>query len=174
MKLRRMAVIGLESLLLLSAITVLARHLIPAKAAENTAGSARPFRFTALDGAVISPTTFKGKALVVNYWAPWCPPCRLEIPWLQNLQNENAGKLRVIGVVADNSQYKNAASFMKAQGITYLVVQDTLSLEMVFGDPSSLPTTFYISPTGHVVHVVTGVEPQYVMRRYAQDAITQK
>ncbi len=174
MKLRRMALIGLESILLLSAITMLARHLIPARAAENTAGGARPLALTALDGATISPNRFKGKALVVNYWAPWCPPCRMEIPWLQKLQNENAGKLRVIGVVADNTQYKNAASFVKARAITYLMVRDSISLEMVFGDPTTLPTTFYISPSGHVVHIVTGVEPQYVMRMYAQDAITQK
>jgi len=98
----------------------------------------------------------------------------LEVPWLQKLQDENAGKLLVVGVVADDNQYEQAAEFMKARGITYLLAQDTQSLIDVFGETSTLPTTYYISPSGDVVHNVTGVVPQYVMNHYAHDAIARK
>ena len=63
---------------------------------------------------------------------------------------------------------------MRHDGITYLLAQDSPSLERAFGDPSALPTSFYISPSSHVVHMVTGIVPEYTIHRYAADAIRQK
>jgi hypothetical protein len=63
---------------------------------------------------------------------------------------------------------------MRERGITYLLARDSRSLEMAFGDPPALPTSLYISPSFHVVHMVTGVVPEYIMHRYAVDAINQK
>lgn len=166
----RRLLVGIEAILFVVVVLVFAQRLIPSRPLK--AESVRGLSLTALNGTPISNSELEGKAVVLNFWAPWCPPCRLEIPWLQQLQNRDAGKLVVVGVVADESQYQRAAAFMKAQGVDYLLARDTDSLAKSFGDPSSLPTTYYISPSGNVLHRVTGVVPEYIMRRYAHDAIS--
>lgn len=123
-----------------------------------------------LKGHPLPEATLQGKAILLNYWAPWCPPCRLEIPWLQQLQTANAHNLLVIGVVADDTQYKQAAAFMKQRGISYPLVRDTPSLDASFGAATGLPTTFYLTSTGKVVHAVRGLIPESLMRRYVNDA----
>ena len=60
-----------------------------------------------LDGSPLPPQTTVGKAVILNFWAPWCAPCRAEIPWLQRLQAEHPD-LAVIGVENDPDEYRNA------------------------------------------------------------------
>jgi len=153
---------------------VLLHRFVPVKAAAPTAANARSFTLTALNGTPIPPSLYRGKAVVLNFWAPWCPPCRVEIPWLQKLQNEDRGNLVVVGVVADASEYAHAATMMQSKGVTYLLARESPSLNAAFGDPDVLPTTFYISPSSHVVHSVTGVVPEYTMSSYAADAISSR
>lgn len=173
MKLRHTFKIVFEFAFLLVFLLLVVHRLIPDKPRQSASTTAVTFTLTALNGATIPSGELKGKAVVINFWAPWCPPCRMEIPWLQSLQEDNSAKLRVIGVVADDSQYDNAAAFMKAKGVTYLLAQDPASLQSTFGNTDSLPKTFYISPSGHVVHIVTGLVPEYMMKQYALDAMHQ-
>lgn len=171
---RRWISTGIEVVLILFVAVLLVREFVPMRAAAPSTANAVHFTLTGLSGNSISPGNYQGEALLLNFWAPWCPPCKMEIPWLQKLQNENRGKLVVIGVVADPNQYARAAAYMQQHGITYPLVQYSPSLESAFGPISELPTSFYISPTLHVVHHVTGLVPQYTMRRYVADAIHQK
>lgn len=149
-------------------------RLLPKKPTAPSAVNVKTFTLTGLDGRAIPPSTYEGKAILLNFWAPWCPPCRLEIPWLQKLQNANAGKLVIVGVVTDPDEYAHAAAMMQKKGVTYLLAQDSPSLQSAFGNPSGLPTSFYISPSSHIVHTVTGIVPEYVMHHYAEDAINQR
>ena len=174
MERKRWTRVGLELTALVVLAVLLLHRFLPAKAVAPSAANARIFTLTGLDGKPIPASAYQNKALVLNFWAPWCPPCRMEIPWLQKLQNENQGKLVVVGVVADTNEYVHAADMMQQKGITYLLAQDTASLGDTFGDPNGLPTSFYISPSLHIVHIVSGVVPQYMMQRYASDAIEQK
>lgn len=165
---------GIEIVLVLFVAVLLIRHFLPARPAPPTAASAVHFTLTTLDGNPIPPTAYQGKAILLNFWAPWCPPCKMEIPWLQKLQNQNPGKLVVVGVVADPTQYARAAAYMRQKGITYPLVRYSPSLESAFGSISELPTSYYISPSMHVVHHVTGLIPTYTMHRYVAEAIHQK
>ena len=149
-------------------------RFVPARVEAPTAANAKAFTLTGLDGKPIAPETYKGKAMVVNYWAPWCAPCRLEIPWLQKLQAENGGRLVVVGVVADAGEYARAAAMMKQKGVTYLLAEDSPELDRAFGNPAMLPTSFYLTPSAHVAHTVSGVVPEYMMRRYAKDAMGER
>ena len=126
---------------------------------------------TRLDGTPVQPDLLKGKSAIVNFWAPWCPPCRLEIPWLQHIQDSEAGKLAIIGVVADPDQYKNASQFMHQRGVTYLLVRDSPALDSAFGGVSVLPTSFYLAASGIVVHQTQGLIPEQLMLLYARQAM---
>lgn len=170
---RRWTGIVLEAAALLVAI-VYATLVIPGKPAPSVPANRKTFTLTGLDGKPISPREYQGKALLLNFWAPWCAPCRIEIPWLQNLQDRSSGKLIVVGVVADESDYGLAAAFMKQRGVTYPLAEESPSIEKAFGDPSMLPSSFYVSPSGYVVHSVTGLIPRSMMNLYAGDAMSRK
>jgi cytochrome c biogenesis protein CcmG/thiol:disulfide interchange protein DsbE len=124
-----------------------------------------------LDGTPVPPAALAGKALVVNFWAPWCPPCRMETPWLQHLQTREAGRLLVVGVVADPGEYQHAQRMMRKEGVTYLLVRDTSDVQAAFGSITELPTSFYVAPSGAVVHTTHGLVPEPLMRIFAHQAI---
>lgn len=120
-------------------------------------------------GTPVPPVALQGKAVVLNFWAPWCPPCRLEMPWLQQLQQEHPN-VAVVGVEDDPEQYEQAKALADQQQVSYMLVRSNAAVQSRFGHVAGLPTTLYISPSGRVVHTVTDVVPEIVMRRYLQDA----
>ncbi len=124
-----------------------------------------------IDGLPVPAAALRGKAIVLNFWAPWCPPCKMEIPWLQELQREHRKDALVIGVVADPNQYRQAKQYMASNGVTYLIVQDSKSVDRIFGEMEGLPTTFYFAPDGKSVHVVSGLVSPTTMAQYLQEAI---
>ena len=123
-----------------------------------------------LDGSPLPPQTTQGKAVVLNFWAPWCEPCRAEIPWLQRLQAAHSD-LAVIGVEDDPDEYRNAGILAAQTGISYPLVQASKPVRDTFGHVVLLPTTLYISRSGKVLHTVSGVIPEAMMIHYANDAI---
>ena len=111
-----------------------------------------------------------GEPLVVDFWAPWCGPCRSEIPALARLQAEHP-ELVVVGVEDDPDEYRNAGILAAQMRILYPLVRNSAPVRSVFGHVVLLPTTLYISRSGKVVHTVSGVIPEMLMTRYAKDAI---
>jgi thiol-disulfide isomerase/thioredoxin len=124
-----------------------------------------------IDGRPVPASALRGKAIVLNFWAPWCPPCKMEIPWLQELQRNHRNDALVIGVVADPNQYRQAKQYMASHGVMYLVVQDSKSVDRIFGEMEGLPTTFYLADDGSVVHVVSGLVSPTTMTQYLEEAV---
>lgn len=125
--------------------------------------------FQRLDGSPMPRQTLAGKAVVLNFWAPWCPPCRVEMPWLDHLQ-KNDPAIVVLGVEYDSDEYANAAEFAQRKAITYPLVRSSAVLQQKLDAIHILPTTLFISRSGRVVHAVTGALPEAVLRHFAQDA----
>ena len=126
-------------------------------------------RLRGLNGQPIPEKVYARRVIVLNFWAPWCPPCRSEIPWLQELQSKNPDAV-VIGVVADPDQYIKAKPFMDSLGVTYRLAEDTSSVEKQVGSTEGLPTTLYLSASGQIVHKVEGLIDPVTMQKYLQDA----
>lgn len=104
---------------------------------------------TDANGKTVSLSAYKGKWVLVNFWATWCPPCLAEIPDLESLYGD--GKLSVVGIAVNYNTRQEVLDFAKKEGITYPVVlgnEDTASL---FGGLDSLPTSFLYSPEGKLV-----------------------
>jgi thiol-disulfide isomerase/thioredoxin len=125
--------------------------------------------FERLDGSPMPPQMLQGRAVVLDFWAPWCPPCRAEMPWLDNLQKSDPGLL-VLGVEDDPDEYGNGLDLARRKAITYPLVRSSQALHQKLGSISTLPTTLFISRSGRVVHAVTGALPEGVLRRFARDA----
>jgi peroxiredoxin len=102
-------------------------------------------------GREVSIADLKGKVVILNFWASWCPSCREEIPALIALQTKYQSQLQVIGVSEDEDGPKEVARFAQKAGINYLLVMATKELIAEYGGVPVLPTSFLIDPQGHVV-----------------------
>jgi cytochrome c biogenesis protein CcmG/thiol:disulfide interchange protein DsbE len=125
---------------------------------------------TGLDGVRLPAEKLQGKAVLINFWAPWCGPCRHEIPWLERLQAEHP-ELVVIGIEDDPDVFPDATSLAASARISYPLVRTSQAVRSTFGHVVELPTTLYISRSGKVLHTVSGLIPETLMNHYAKDAI---
>jgi thiol-disulfide isomerase/thioredoxin len=106
------------------------------------------FTLTDLDGHPLSSNDWRGKVVLVNFWATWCPPCRAEIPDLITLQNKYKDKLVVLGISEDDGPVEDVKRFVAEQKITYPVAMTSPELRKIFRGVVALPTTFIIGPDG--------------------------
>src|SRR5581483_1377418 len=90
-------------------------------------GAAAPdFELVSLDGRKVKLSDFRGKAVVLNFWATWCAPCKIEMPWFVDLQNHYASDgLTILGVAMDDTDPQKIAQFASEMGVNYPVLLGT-------------------------------------------------
>lgn len=94
----------------------------------------------------------KGKAVVVNFWATWCEPCKIEMPWLVELQKKyGTDGLQIVGVAMDDTDEKMISSFTHKMGVNYPVVQGTEKVADLYGGIDGLPTLFFVDRSGKIL-----------------------
>jgi cytochrome c biogenesis protein CcmG/thiol:disulfide interchange protein DsbE len=134
--------------------------------------TAPDFELTTLNGDRVRLSDFRGKAVLLNFWATWCAPCRREIPWFIEFQKEYGPKgLRIIGVSMDEGGRDAIASFVRRTGIDYPVLLGDTHVSSLYGGLEVLPTTYYISPRGNVVALVNGVIRKAEVERDIKEAL---
>jgi thiol-disulfide isomerase/thioredoxin len=116
------------------------------------------FTLQDLNGHSLRLSDFRGKAVVLNFWATWCPPCRAEIPWLIAMQKEYGPRgLQVVSVSMDETGRNDIQRFTRRNGINYPVLFGDAYVASLYGGVQVLPTTYYISRSGHVLAFASGV-----------------
>ncbi len=117
------------------------------------------FTLQTLDGKNLSLADLKGKAVVVNFWATWCGPCKIETPWLVELQNEyGAQGLQVVGVAMDDSGKDEIEKFAKDMGVNYPVLIGKEAVGDAYGGVPALPESFFVSRDGKIVDRIIGLK----------------
>jgi thiol-disulfide isomerase/thioredoxin len=108
------------------------------------------FTVTDLDGKAISINSLRGKVVLVNFWATWCPPCRAEIPDLVKLQDKYKNALVILGISEDEAPLAEVRAFAAEHKINYPIAMTNPDLEKIFKGVSALPTTFVIDRDGKI------------------------
>ena len=112
---------------------------------------------TTLDGTPVRDSTLRGHVVLVNFWATWCPPCRVEMPLLQAMSKRHgAAGLVVLGLSADQAGSEAVAKFLREHGITYPVAIVGRDVETAFGGVQGYPTSVLLDRTGQVRYKVLG------------------
>lgn len=101
---------------------------------------------------------YKGKWVLVNYWATWCPPCLEEVPDLVNLYDSRKDKdLMVLGVVFDYKDVKEVTQYVDDMLMSYPIVLGNDSVTAQIGSAQVLPTTYIYNPQGKLVKIKRGL-----------------
>jgi thiol-disulfide isomerase/thioredoxin len=126
------------------------------------------FALEDLSGRKVSLASYKGKAVLINFWATWCAPCRIETPWLVELRNQYAAQgFEILGVSTDDidrddpqklsDEKKEIARFVEEAHIPYPVLIDGDSLSKPYGGLDAMPTSFFVDRNGTVVAAQMGL-----------------
>ena len=120
-----------------------------------------------LDGQDLDWGSYKGKVVLVDFWATWCPPCRAEIPHFKALQAKY-GDVVVIGISVDREGVAAVKPFASENGITYPLLIGDLQTVKAYGNVQSIPTTFVIDQHGRFYSKHVGYKPGTVFERDIQ------
>jgi cytochrome c biogenesis protein CcmG/thiol:disulfide interchange protein DsbE len=126
------------------------------------------FTLEDLSGKKVSLASYKGKAVLINFWATWCGPCKIETPWLIELRNQYAAQgFEVLGISADDLdrddaeklgvEKKEIARFVQQMHMPYPVLIDGGTLSHPYGGLDSLPSSFFVDRKGTVVDTQLGL-----------------
>jgi thiol-disulfide isomerase/thioredoxin len=115
------------------------------------------FTATALDGRPLSSADWRGKVVLVNFWATWCPPCRAEIPDLVALQEKYRDHLVILGISEDEGSVDGVKRFVAEHKINYPIVMSTPELRKIFPPVMALPTTFVLDRDGNLTQKNVGM-----------------
>jgi peroxiredoxin len=137
--------------------------------------SAPDFVLTDLQGNTVKLSDLRGKAVVLNFWATWCPPCKAEIPWFVDLQKRyGAQGLQVVGVNMDDGDENDVQKFAAQNAINYPILLGQDKVADAYGGIDYLPTTFYIDRNGVVIERVFGQPERDEIEQNVKRAIASK
>ena len=139
-------------------------------------GSAAPgFELKSIpEGKSTALASFQGKAVLLNFWATWCGPCKIEMPWLVDLQKKYGSQgFQIVGVAMDDTSDKEIADFAHKMGVNYPVLKGTEKVGDLYGGVEGLPTTYYLDRSGKVVDKTLGLASESVIEDGIKKALAQ-
>ncbi|WP_210471792.1 peroxiredoxin [Sporosarcina sp. 6E9] len=120
------------------------------------------FKLTTLTGETVSLSDYKGKTVILNFWASWCPPCRVEMPYMENYYGENkdSGNVEILAINMTKTERGGGDKVEKVEGfvddlnLTFPVLLDEDGEVMKLYQVMAYPTTYMINPEGIITEVV--------------------
>jgi thiol-disulfide isomerase/thioredoxin len=117
-----------------------------------------PLQLRDINGRQFRLSDYKGKIILINFWATWCPPCRVEIPELIRLQRKyRANGLQVIGVAYPPEELAKVRRFARRAKINYPVMLGTRETKLLFTPSETLPMTIVIGRDGNIRDIIEGI-----------------
>jgi cytochrome c biogenesis protein CcmG/thiol:disulfide interchange protein DsbE len=142
---------------------------IPTKAvkAEKERKPAPPFTLRDADGKSVSLSDYRGKVVLLDFWATWCDPCREEVPWFIDLERKDKDRGFAVLAVSMDDGWDDVKPFVKSLGVNYRVVLGDDQTADRYGGVEALPTTFLIDREGRIAAIHIGLTD----RREIEDGV---
>jgi peroxiredoxin len=148
-----------------------ARYSRPGTSAEAAAASlkvsqsqgnlAPEFELASLSGQNVKLSSYRGKAVLLNFWATWCAPCKIEMPWFVDLYKQYQPQgLEIVGVAMDDSGKDEIERFAKEMKVNYTILQGTEKVGDAYGGIQFLPETFIVDRNGKIVKTLFGIHSE--------------
>jgi len=119
------------------------------------------FNLEDFNGKYKSLSEFKGKVVLLNFWAMWCPPCRVELPELSEMYTRYKDKgVVIIGINLDEGRDKDVKHFLSDRKITLPVLHGTRKIVEAYGNFFGIPTSFLIDKNGYMSKSFPGYQPK--------------
>lgn len=113
--------------------------------------AAPDFALKDVDGRTVHLSDYKGKVVVLDFWATWCGPCKVEVPWFSEFEKKNKDRgFAVLGVDMDEDGWAAVKPFLKELNVTYRVVMGDDKTADQYGGIEALPTTYLIDRDGRI------------------------
>jgi cytochrome c biogenesis protein CcmG/thiol:disulfide interchange protein DsbE len=140
------------------------------------------FSLEDLSGRKVALADYKGKAVLINFWATWCGPCKLETPWIVDLRNQYASQgFEVLGISTDDidrgdgkmfgEEKKEIATFVEKMRMPYPVLIEGDKLSKPYGGLDAMPTSFYVDRSGTIVAAQMGISSKDDMEANIRKAL---
>ncbi len=144
----------------------------PTHAAEGRT-SAPDFSLDSVTGETITLSGFRGRVVVLNFWATWCGPCKIVMPWLADLQNEFGPRgLQVVGIALDDDATKVEIGESADQShANYPILVGNENIANLYGGIPAMPETFLIDRNGKVVERIIGLKSEAELRTSVRKAL---
>lgn len=111
-----------------------------------------------INGRTVRLSDYRGKVLLINFWATWCPPCRAEMPDLVRLQREHAAQgLQIIGITYPPESKTRVRRFARSLKVNYPIVLGTRQFKARFSSDETLPLTVVVDRDGRVKEIISGI-----------------
>jgi peroxiredoxin len=111
------------------------------------------FTLTDANGKHVALSDFRGKVVLLNFWATWCGPCQIEIPWFVEFEQQFKSKgLEIVGVSMDEDGWPAVKPFVGEHHINYPILLGNDSVAQLYGGLDALPTTFIIDREGRIAY----------------------
>lgn len=140
--------------------------LHPAQQGPEKGSLAPDFDLKVLDGGgkTMKLSALRGKAVIVDFWATYCGPCKIEMPWFVDLQKKYGPEgLQIVGVAVDDAGEKAISDFTKKMGINYPILIGTEKVADQYGGLDGLPTTFFLDRSGKIIDRELGLISESVI-----------
>lgn len=125
---------------------------------DNVRKKAPDFELKDANGKVVHLSDYKGKVVLLDFWATWCGPCKVEIPWFMEFQRKYKDRgFEVLGVSMDDDGWKAITPFVNQKKINYRIVLGDDKTGDQYGGLEALPTTFVIDRSGRIASVHVGL-----------------
>jgi cytochrome c biogenesis protein CcmG/thiol:disulfide interchange protein DsbE len=144
------------------------------------------FALEDMNGKKVSLSSYRGKAVLINFWATWCAPCKIETPWLIELRNKYAGQgFEILGIDTEGDDLKpgdtagwaknkaEVAKFVQQEKMPYPVLINGDSISTPYGGLDELPTSFFVDRKGTVVAAQLGLTSESNIESNIKTALTQ-
>ena len=144
-----------------------------ASAGPSMKGQTAPdFTLQALDGKTVRLSDFRGKGVLLNFWATWCQPCKIEMPWFAELQKQYGPQgLQILGVAMDDASPEEIGKFARDLGVNYPILLGKEEVGQNYGGVGVLPTTFFIDRDGKMVAREFGLQSRSVFVDHIKEAL---